>query len=105
MAIDDFATGMASLKYLHQLPFDYLKIDRSFVNDLEDDPQGRNIARMVIDLAHDLGCEVIAEGVETPAQQAWLVERGCQLAQGWHFGRPVALAEFIDRAHAAMAGA
>ncbi|MCB1954441.1 MAG: EAL domain-containing protein [Rhodocyclaceae bacterium] len=96
VAIDDFGTGMASLKYLQTLPFDYLKIDRSFVSRLGDDEQGGQIARMIIELGRSLGVTVIAEGVETEAQAGWLRRAGCHLAQGWLFGRPVVLEQFAE---------
>ena len=89
VALDDFGTGFSSLERLHQLPIDCLKIDRSFVQKLEDDPRSRQIARSVITLAHELDKEVVAEGVETQQQLDLLMEWGCNLGQGWLFSKPL----------------
>lgn len=89
-AIDDFGTGHSSLATLKQLPLDILKIDRSFVADLPDDPDAVVIVRSIIDLARNLGYTVIAEGVETPAQHDLLVALGCTIQQGFIFGEPMA---------------
>ncbi len=89
LALDDFGTGYSSLSYLHRLPFDTIKIDRSFINEIGGDGQSPVIVRTILNLAESLGMEVIAEGIETADQWAVLKELGCQFGQGWHFGRPV----------------
>ena len=88
VAVDDFGTGYSSLAYLRRLAVDTLKIDRSFVSEL-DDGQGIAIVEAEIGLAHSLGLEVVAEGVETISQLAALHQRGCHLIQGYLFARPM----------------
>lgn len=91
VAIDDFGTGFSSLSYLDRLPADRLKIDRAFVNLLDSDRPGARIARMIVPLGHQLGMQVLAEGVENTNQLAALREMGCDEAQGFHFSPPLAL--------------
>jgi diguanylate cyclase (GGDEF)-like protein len=99
VAVDDFGTGYSSLAYLRDLPVDILKLDRSFVDQLLDHERTATIVASTITLAHDLGLRVVAEGVETAEQLAWLGERGCDTVQGYHLGRPMRsgrLAEWLD---------
>jgi EAL domain-containing protein (putative c-di-GMP-specific phosphodiesterase class I) len=87
-ALDDFGTGYASLKYLADLPFQYLKIDKRFIAGLGHTKANDVIVDAVLDLAKGLHMKVIAEGVETREQYETLYQKGCDYFQGWHFGRP-----------------
>ncbi len=89
LAIDDFGTGYSSLTYLQRFPINKLKIDRSFVNDINDTGENCAIAKSIIDLAHNLKLEVLAEGVERSAQSAWLLSKGCNQVQGFYFSKPL----------------
>ena len=93
IALDDFGTGYASLDHLKRFPIDRLKIDGTLVRDIGIDLANTAIVRTVISLGHSLGLEVVAEGVETEAQCAFLLEHGCDGAQGYLFGRPIAAAD------------
>ncbi|MFZ1829548.1 MAG: EAL domain-containing protein [Candidatus Competibacteraceae bacterium] len=110
IAIDDFGTGYSSLSYLQCFPVDVLKIDRAFVMDLPENANSIAIVDAIVTLAHGLGLEVVAEGVETPEQAAFLQAHGCDEGQGYYFGKPMPLTEFRllleqDRARAAVATA
>jgi diguanylate cyclase (GGDEF)-like protein len=89
VGIDDFGTGYSSLSYLHRLPFDTLKIDRSFVATLQQNVEGREIIRTILDLAQNLKMDVVAEGTETEAHVVELRAMGCGFAQGYFFSKPL----------------
>jgi len=89
LAIDDFGTGYTSLSYLKRFPVDFLKADRSFTQDLEEGAQGRVTLMAITHIAHAMGLNVVAEGVEDVMQLARLRELGCDLAQGYYFSRPL----------------
>ena len=89
LAIDDFGTGFSSLSYLKRFPVQRLKVDQSFVRDLINDPDDAAIAEAIIRMGHGLNLGVIAEGVETQEHVAWLLEQGCEQAQGYHFSLPL----------------
>jgi diguanylate cyclase (GGDEF)-like protein len=106
LAIDDFGTGYSSLSYLKSLPIDVIKIDRSFVLGMVADESDRAIVRSTIDLGHNLGLTVVAEGVETQETLDELGRYGCDLAQGFHIARPRAADElWLDAAAAREPGA
>ena len=96
IAVDDFGTGYSSLAYLKGLPVDELKIDKSFVLHMLEDPSDEAIVRTVLDLARNLRLPVVAEGVEDEATTRRLRDMGCRSAQGYHFGRPVPGPELMD---------
>jgi EAL domain-containing protein (putative c-di-GMP-specific phosphodiesterase class I) len=101
IAMDDFGTGYSSLSYLQSFPFDKIKIDKSFIADVDRNPQSAAIVRSVIGLANGLGVPVVAEGVETAEQHAFLMLEGCHEVQGYFIGRPFpisAYGEWIGRA-------
>ncbi|TAN65760.1 MAG: EAL domain-containing protein [Methylobacter sp.] len=94
ISMDDFGTGHSSLSSLRKLPLDQLKIDQSFVNDILSDPDDAVIVKTIIAMANSLGIEVIAEGVETEAQRAFLEQNDCLLCQGYLFSKPVPIEQF-----------
>lgn len=94
--IDDFGTGYSSLSYLSRFSINGLKIDRCFIKNLEHDPNDAAIANAIIGLGKSLGLEVIAEGIETPEQVAYLREAGCLYAQGYYYGRPMPADQFRE---------
>jgi diguanylate cyclase (GGDEF)-like protein len=97
IAIDDFGRGYTSLSQLRTLPIAELKIDRSFVMDLERGERDRAIVRSLLRLADGLGCRVTAEGVESPGTPSWLAEAGCECAQGFLFSKPLPFSELVNR--------
>jgi len=104
LAIDDFGTGYSSLAYLKNLRPSKVKIDRSFVRDITEHPDDRILVQAIVQLAHTLGTTVVAEGVETEAQRAFLRSIGCDVLQGYLIGRPGPAADFERVAHALGAG-
>lgn len=96
LSIDDFGTGYSSLAYLKRFPVDSLKIDRSFIRDIPDDPNDTAIVQAIVAMAHTLGIHVVAEGVESAAQLSSLSSFGCDWYQGYYFSRPVSDKEFIQ---------
>jgi len=94
LSLDDFGTGYSSLAYLKQLPLDQLKVDQSFVRDITTDPNDAVMVQTIIDMAQNFRLNVIAEGVETEAQLAFLKQNGCMAYQGYLFSKPVPVAEF-----------
>jgi diguanylate cyclase len=108
ISLDDFGTGYSSLSHLRRFPIDYLKIDRSFVDEALTSPDDRAIVSAIIGMAQNLGLQVIAEGVETAEQARFMREKGCDLAQGYYFGRPMPAADllqYLAREHTAADGA
>jgi EAL domain-containing protein (putative c-di-GMP-specific phosphodiesterase class I) len=97
ISIDDFGTGFSSLVYLKKLPIDELKIDRSFVSDLEANTDDQAIIQAILGLAKNLNISIIAEGVETQEQQTFLVDNACTYAQGYYFDRPMSISDFVEK--------
>lgn len=95
ISLDDFGTGFSSMSYLQHLPLDSLKIDRTFVTDVERNPRNAGICRALLSLGHSMGLSVIAEGVETDGQYRWLAAHGCDQVQGYLLGRPMPLADVL----------
>ncbi|MEV8508290.1 EAL domain-containing protein [Actinoplanes sp. NPDC051475] len=96
LAIDDFGTGYSSLSYLNRLPVGIVKLDRSFVSDVGRHGANESIVRAVLAMTRAMNLRVVAEGVETELQRDWLREQGCDLAQGWLYGRPQLPADHAD---------
>lgn len=96
VALDDFGTGYSAMSYLKKFNIDYLKIDRSFVRDLETDQNDRAIAEAIVVMAHKLGLKAIAEGVETEQQKKILAEVGCDYVQGYYFAKPMPIEDFLS---------
>jgi EAL domain-containing protein (putative c-di-GMP-specific phosphodiesterase class I) len=96
IAMDDFGTGYSSLSYLQSFPFDKIKIDRAFISNLEKSAQSAAIVAAVIGLARGLDLPVLAEGVETEYQRAFLSRESCDEMQGYLIGRPCPIDDFAD---------
>jgi diguanylate cyclase (GGDEF)-like protein len=95
-AIDDFGTGYSSLAYLKKFQIDYIKIDRSFVNNIESDSNDKVLCEVIVEMAHKLGFKVVAEGIETKAQLDFLMGIGCDFGQGFYFAKPLPEEEFVQ---------
>jgi EAL domain-containing protein (putative c-di-GMP-specific phosphodiesterase class I) len=89
LSIDDFGTGYSSLSYLHRFPTDTIKVDRSFVSRMGEHNEDAHIVKTIVMLGHNLGMEIVAEGVETAEQLGWLRSLQCEYAQGYFFSKPV----------------
>jgi EAL domain-containing protein (putative c-di-GMP-specific phosphodiesterase class I) len=94
LSIDDFGTGYSSLQYLDALPVSIIKVDQSFVKSLSKTSGSSHIVKAAIDMAHNLGMQVVAEGVETKAAYDLLANYGCDIAQGYFIARPLTAADF-----------
>jgi diguanylate cyclase (GGDEF)-like protein len=95
IGLDDFGTGYSALQYLRRFELDFMKIDRSFVADVCEDPRSASVVRAVVDLAHAHDLSVVAEGVETAEQLELLRDMSCDMAQGYHMGRPMPLPDLV----------
>jgi len=96
LSIDDFGTGYSSLNYLRKLPIDTLKIDKSFIDDIASNIQNQEIVKAILAMAHSLGIETLAEGVEDSLQKDFLWKQGCKYIQGYYYSKPVGEPEFAE---------
>jgi len=96
IAIDDFGTGYSSLSYLHELPLDTLKIDRAFINNIEEDKRSFQIVETIMSLSNTLDIDVVAEGIETEKQMSILTNLGCDFCQGFHISKPLTSTQTLD---------
>jgi EAL domain-containing protein (putative c-di-GMP-specific phosphodiesterase class I) len=96
LSIDDFGTGYSSLSHLRRFPLDTLKIDRSFVSEMENSSESRAIVQMIMSLGRNLGMEMVAEGVETAKQVSLLKSLACEYAQGYFFSKPMNQEEVVE---------
>ena len=97
VAIDDFGTGYSSLARLQRLPVDIIKLDRAFVTDVDTRPEARAMAAAILQVSSAIGARIVAEGIETEAEAAVLLELGYTAAQGYLFGRPMPIEDFRAR--------
>src|SRR6266852_2170670 len=104
IAIDDFGTGYSSLSYLRKFPINVLKVDQSFVHEISADPVGNSLVCAVISMGKSLGHRVIAEGVETREQVAFLQSQHCGEGQGYYFSRPMVPEQFASLADTGLSG-
>ena len=95
ISIDDFGTGYSSMSYIKSLALDTIKIDKSFINDLPHDSHDAEVSKAIIALSKSLGYQVVAEGIETAEQEAFLKTHGCDIGQGYYFAKPMSSEEFI----------
>ena len=93
IALDDFGTGYSSLTYLQKLPIDILKIDREFVKNIINTDEESYIFKSIVELAHNMRLEVLAEGVETKEQEGFIMKNGCDVGQGYYFSKPITSSE------------
>ncbi|HDZ36734.1 MAG TPA: EAL domain-containing protein, partial [Marinobacter sp.] len=96
LSVDDFGTGYSALSYLKSYPFDTLKIDKTFIQDVTKAPEDGALVRAIISMAHSLGLTIIAEGVETEQQTHFLKQEGCDFAQGYFYSHPLPEKEFTE---------
>jgi len=101
-SLDDFGTGYSSLSYLKQLPVSEIKIDRSFIQDVDGNSHNAALVDIILSIADRLGLRTVAEGVETAEDRDFLKERGCAIFQGYYFSRPIPVDAFF-RAYAPLA--
>jgi diguanylate cyclase (GGDEF)-like protein/PAS domain S-box-containing protein len=99
VSLDDFGTGYSSLSYLHQFDIDFLKIDQSFMQELEEGSKNMTLCKAIIHMAHELGMQVIAEGIETQRQKDLIQEAGCDFGQGYFFAKPLLPEDFFALTH------
>lgn len=96
IALDDFGTGYSSLSYLLHFPIDTLKVDRAFVEHMHEDARSSSLVAAIVNMAHTLSFDVVAEGIEEAEQSAALADMGCEFAQGYRYARPLPSSEALD---------
>jgi EAL domain-containing protein (putative c-di-GMP-specific phosphodiesterase class I) len=103
LAIDDFGTGYSSLSYLRRFPFNTLKIDQSFINDVPDELEAAQLVSAIISMANILGLKIVAEGVENQEQLDFITARECHLVQGYFLAKPMPADKLVKFAHSLVA--